>query len=87
MIAPQIRQKTLSCTLPRAHPKNSSPKCASAVAFTVRHERLSPWAERTRKFRNEGFYERFAAEGQVERVARIHRELGRSAGIAPRARA
>ncbi|HEX5222395.1 MAG TPA: DGQHR domain-containing protein [Verrucomicrobiae bacterium] len=50
-------------------------------------ERLSPWAERMREFRNEGFYERFAAKGQVERVARIHRELGRSAGIAPRARA
>ena len=49
-------------------------------------ERLSPWTERLREFRNEGFYERFAAKGQVERVARIHRELGRSAGIAPRAR-
>ena len=49
-------------------------------------ERLSPWAERMREFRNEGFYERFAAKGQVERVARIHRELGRSAGIGPRAR-
>jgi len=50
-------------------------------------ERLSPWAERKREFRNEGFYERFAAKGQVERVARIHRELGRSAGIATRGRA
>ncbi len=44
-------------------------------------ERLSPWAERVRDFRSEGFYERFPAKGQVERVARIHRELGRSAGI------
>jgi len=50
-------------------------------------ERLSPWTERIRDFRNEGFYERFAAKGQVERVGRIHRELARSAGIAPRARA
>jgi len=50
-------------------------------------ERLLPWAERVREFRNEGFYERFAAKGQVERVARIHRELARSAGIAPRGRA
>jgi len=39
-------------------------------------EKLSPWAERVRDFRNEGFYERFAAKGQIERVARIHRELG-----------
>jgi DGQHR domain-containing protein len=46
--------------------------------------RLAPWAEQAREFRNEGFYERFPAKGQVERVARIHRELGRLAGIAPR---
>ena len=38
-------------------------------------EKLSPWTERLRDFRNEGFYERFAAKGQIERVARIHREL------------
>jgi hypothetical protein len=44
---------------------------------------LAPWAERTRDYRNEGFYERFPAKGQVERVTRIHRELGRMAGIAP----
>lgn len=44
-------------------------------------ERLSPWAERLRDFRNEGFYERFPAKGQIERVARIHRELARTAGI------
>ena len=43
--------------------------------------RLSPWAERVREFKNEGFYERFAAKGQVERVAKIHRELARTARI------
>ncbi len=47
-------------------------------------QKLAPWTERVRDFRNEGFYERFAAKGQIERVARIHRELGREAGIAPR---
>lgn len=45
--------------------------------------RLHPWAERIADFRADGFYERFAAKGQVERVARLHRELGRSAGIKP----
>ncbi|HVS51654.1 MAG TPA: DGQHR domain-containing protein [Opitutaceae bacterium] len=45
---------------------------------------LAPWTEQAREFRNEGFYERFPAKGQVERVTRIHRELGRIAGIAPR---
>jgi DGQHR domain-containing protein len=42
--------------------------------------RLAPWSERIRDFRAEGFYERFAARGQVERVSRIHRELGRLIG-------
>lgn len=44
--------------------------------------RLAPWGEQVREFKNEGFYERFPAKGQVERVARIHRDLGRWAGIA-----
>ena len=47
-------------------------------------QRLGAWSEQIRAFRNEGFYERFPAKGQVERVARIHRELGKVAGIAPR---
>ena len=49
-------------------------------------ERLTPWVEQVRVFRNEGFYERFPAKGQVERVARIHRELSRWAGLKPRGR-
>jgi DGQHR domain-containing protein len=44
-------------------------------------ERLAPWAERVRDFRAEGFYERFAARGQVERVTRLHRELSRMIGL------
>jgi hypothetical protein len=46
-------------------------------------QRLAPWAEQSRAFRVEGFYERFPAKGQVERVARIHRELARYAEIQP----
>jgi hypothetical protein len=46
--------------------------------------RLEPWREQIRQFRGEGFYERFPAKGQVERVVRIHRELARLAGIPPR---
>lgn len=47
-------------------------------------KRLGPWTEQLRAFRNEGFYERFPAKGQVERVGRVYRELGRLAGIEPR---
>src|SRR6267154_1533270 len=47
-------------------------------------QRLSPWTERIREFRADGFYERFAAKGQIERVARIHRELARAAGVQTR---
>jgi DGQHR domain-containing protein len=43
--------------------------------------RLSPWTDLAKSFRVEGFYERFPAKGQVERVARIHRELSRAANI------
>jgi len=48
--------------------------------------KLAPWAGQIREFRNEGFYERFPAKGQVERVAKIHRELSRWAGLPPRGR-
>lgn len=48
--------------------------------------KLAPWTDLARDFRNEGFYERFPARGQVERVTRIHRDLGRAAGITPRQR-
>jgi hypothetical protein len=48
--------------------------------------RLAPWTEKAREFRVEGFYERFPAKGQIERVARIHRDLARLAHIEPRAR-
>ncbi len=43
--------------------------------------RLAPWKEMLKQFRDEGFYERFPARGEIERVARIHRELARAAKI------
>jgi len=45
-------------------------------------QRLAPWTDLKRQFRADGFYERFPAKGQVERVARVSRELARVAGIA-----
>ena len=44
-------------------------------------DRLAPWTEMVRSFRSEGFYERFPAKGEVERVARIHRDLAKAAEI------
>jgi hypothetical protein len=44
-------------------------------------QRLAPWSEQVRSFRVEGFYERFPAKGQIERVVRIHRDLAKLAGI------
>jgi DGQHR domain-containing protein len=43
--------------------------------------KLSPWSDLARSFKQEGFYERFPAKGQIERVARIHKELARAANI------
>ncbi|TMH43672.1 MAG: hypothetical protein E6H59_07695 [Betaproteobacteria bacterium] len=48
-------------------------------------ERLAPWRDLVKPFKSEGFYERFAAKGEVERVGRVHRELARSAGVEARA--
>jgi DGQHR domain-containing protein len=50
-------------------------------------KRLAPWSDMRKDFRAEGFYERFPAKGQVERVARVHRELAKAAGIEPVSRA
>lgn len=36
---------------------------------------LKPWAGLTKEFRADGFYERFPAKGQLERVRRIHMRL------------
>src|SRR5688572_2910183 len=36
---------------------------------------IRPWAELNKEFRADGFYERFPAKGQVERVRRIHTRL------------
>lgn len=36
---------------------------------------LKPWAGLAKEFRAEGFYERFPAKGQLERVRRIHTRL------------
>ena len=47
--------------------------------------RLAPWRSQLADFKTQGFYERFPAKGEVERVARIHRELARSAKIEVRA--
>lgn len=43
--------------------------------------RLSPWSSLVQEFRAEGFYERFVAAGQVQRVAKIHKQLRDAANI------
>ena len=44
-------------------------------------KRFLPWKELQREFRREGFYERFPAKGQVERVDRIRKRLSADAGL------
>jgi len=53
-------------------------------------ERPRRWTTKLRRlkeiepeFRAEGFYERFPAKGQVERVARVHRRIDQLLGIEP----
>ncbi len=40
-------------------------------------QRLAPWADLRPQFRVEGFYERFPAKGEVERVERVRKELAK----------
>jgi DGQHR domain-containing protein len=41
-------------------------------------ERIQNWAGLAKEFRSEGFYERFAARGQVERTRKIHEFLSKN---------
>ena len=50
-------------------------------------QRIAPWRDQVRAFRVEGFYERFPAKGEIERVSRVHRDLARLAAIETRATA
>jgi hypothetical protein len=38
-------------------------------------ELLKPWSQLGKEFRADGFYERFPAKGQLERVRRVHQRL------------
>ncbi|HSD10411.1 MAG TPA: DGQHR domain-containing protein [Candidatus Binatia bacterium] len=46
---------------------------------------IDPWLRMVPEFRGEGFYERFAARGQVERVSVINRALANAIGVGARA--
>ena len=50
-------------------------------AASVFFDRIRGWKEMAPDFRRDGFYERFAAKGQVERVRIIHKEFTRRLGI------
>ncbi|HJZ11020.1 MAG TPA: DGQHR domain-containing protein [Acidobacteriota bacterium] len=41
-------------------------------------DRVKNWSALTKEFRSEGFYERFAAKGQIERTRKIHEFLSRN---------
>lgn len=62
MLATRIRQKEMQAW----------DEDRSARAFL---DTLRPWSELAREFRADGFFERFPAKGQVERVRRIHVRL------------
>lgn len=42
---------------------------------------FAPWSELAREFRREGFYERFPAPGQAQRVEKVRSRLAREAGL------
>jgi hypothetical protein len=80
MITTSVTLKALIRVCADLAPQDATPENGRLDRWT---KRLAPWGEQKRMFRAEGFYERFPAKGQVERVSRIHRELLRAAGIEP----
>ena len=58
---------------------NLSEKDGEPAAGRVKRwaERLAPWGEMKKAFKSEGFYERFPAKGQIERVGRIQKDLAK----------
>jgi DGQHR domain-containing protein len=47
----------------------------------VFEQRFAPWSNLVADFRREGFYERFPARGQLERVDRVRKRLSREARV------
>lgn len=47
----------------------------------VLRDRFAPWSDHVREFQRDGFYERFPARGQAERVDRIRRHLRKLARL------
>jgi hypothetical protein len=54
---------------------------ASGEVENVLAKRFSSWSALVAEFRRDGFYERFPARGQVERVEKIRARLSRDSGL------
>jgi len=78
MVTKPVTLRRCSASAPTSPPDDAEPKDDRSKALG---QALAPWTEQIKQFRVEGFYERFPAKGQVERVARIQRELARLANI------
>ena len=63
--------------------KLRAPLAASASSETesALAKRFASWSELVAEFRRDGFYERFPARGQVERVEKIRARLVRESGL------
>ena len=88
MVTKPVTIKAMLRVMPSLVKEDEKARAAEAASATENERvkrwemRLSSWEELRRNFKNEGFYERFPARGQVERVTKIYRELKRAAGIA-----
>jgi DGQHR domain-containing protein len=58
-----------------------SPAAAAGATEASLFKRFEGWAPLVAEFRRDGFYERFPARGQVERVEKIRDRLRRDAGL------
>ena len=78
MVTKPVTLKAMLRVLADLAREDAEPEDGRVARWT---ERLAPWGGQAAEFKVQGFYERFPAKGEVERVARIHRELARAAKI------
>jgi DGQHR domain-containing protein len=58
-----------------------APPASGGEVENVLAKRFASWSALVGEFRRDGFYERFPARGQVERVEKIRARLGRESGL------
>jgi len=83
MVTRDVTLKALVRVAGDAAAKSRAPAVTSATSEmeNALARRFAKWSDLVAEFRRDGFYERFPARGQVERVEKIRARLVRESGL------